>query len=327
MQCPDNRQFFLHNLPASRDALWRQSPINQLLAQFGRHVINSGLDFIRRHICWALHEFHQRHGGIYHALVLTQECDRLLARIRIYIQRLHHLRGLLSSCLFRIEILWPEQVEDELNVVNLVHAIVDAVIRSHALWNVAGDGHPKLVRVAADGFDILGLHRAVNLHLLKPGVVVTLHPRLGIGGRVHARDPDRIRAIAVDDPGQQHVWTESLAAVHRIPHRCDELEFVAYVAHGGDARSQVNRPPLHLLIVSVHIPQSWDDELSRNVNTLCIRWHFHFVALADGDYLGAANHDRRICDARFTPTVDNSGADKCERAFAASRGSLAELGK
>ncbi len=114
------------------------------------------------------------------------------------------------------------------------------------------------------------------------------------------------------------MWTESLAAVHRVSHGGDELEFVAYVADSCNARREVNRSPLHLLVMSVHIPQAGNDVLSGNVNTLSIRRNFYFVARTDGDYFAVPNHDRRVCDGCFARRVNQRGADEGERSSAAS---------
>jgi hypothetical protein len=177
---------------------------------------------------------------------------------------------------------------------------------------------PKFVRVGADGFDVFGLHRAVNLHLLKARVVVALHPHLRIGGRIHACNPDCIRAISVHDSRQQHVWAESLAAVHRVSHGGDELEFVAYITDGCNARRQVNRPPLHLLVMSVHIPQAGNDVFTGDVNTLGIRRNFYFFARTGGDYFCRPELLWSRLRSLLARRVNQRGTDEGERSSAVS---------
>src|SRR5664279_4286705 len=136
-----------------------------------------------------------------------------------------------------------------------------------------------------DSSDIVRLHGAVNLHLLKAGVVVALHPHLGVGGRVHALNADGVRAIAVDNAGQQHVRTERRAAVDGVAHGGDEVELVAHVAHRGNAGGEVDGTPLHLLVVGVHVPKAGNDVLARDIDALHIGGHLHFVAGTGGKNL------------------------------------------
>jgi hypothetical protein len=98
-----------------------------------------------------------------------------------------------------------------LNVVNLVHAGVHAVIDIHPLRDVPGDRHSVLMGFVTNRFHHLGLKGTVKLHLLESGVVIRLHPLRGICRRVHAFDAQRDRTVPVHDPGQQHVWSEALS--------------------------------------------------------------------------------------------------------------------
>jgi hypothetical protein len=75
--------------------------------------------------------------------------------------------------------------------------------------------------------------------------------------------PDGHRAIAVDKAGDENARPEASSAGDSGADGLDELELVAYVAHGGDSRSQVGGPPIHLRVVSVHIPETGHEVLPR----------------------------------------------------------------
>ena len=64
----------------------------------------------------------------------------------------------------------------------------------------------------------------------------------------------------------------------------DELKFVAAVAYGGYARGQIDRSPLHLFEVRMHVPETGKQELSFRINDVCVFRNFHFAARTDSHY-------------------------------------------
>src|SRR4030081_2376233 len=76
----------------------------------------------------------------------------------------------LAACGY--DVFWPQDRSDVLNVIDLVHAGFDTLNRVHAVGNVARYRHAKLMCLFADRFDDLQFDRAVNLDLLKPGIVI-----------------------------------------------------------------------------------------------------------------------------------------------------------
>ncbi len=214
-----------------------------------------------------------------------------------------------------------------MELVDHVHAVIHTVICVHADRNVPSDGHAKLMRVGADSSHIVRLHRAIDFDLLKSGIVILGDPLLRVVRIVNAIDANRVGAVAVDDAGQQHVRPQRLAAVHGIPYLGDEVELIADVPHCGNSRSQVDRSPLHLLEVCVHIPQPGDDVLAGDVDALRAFWNLDAAARANGYDLTATGDDGRVRNRRLAGAIDEGCAYESEGAGAASGKRGAQLGE
>ena len=110
------------------------------------------------------------------------------------------------------------------------------------------------MRFLRDHFDLIQFHRAVDLHLLKSRIVITIGPQARLFGSIHSLRADSVRTGPVDNPREQQSRAEAEIVCNRIPYRRDELKLVPAITHRGHARRQINRPPFHLLEVRVHIP-------------------------------------------------------------------------
>src|SRR5277367_3794624 len=61
-------------------------------------------------------------------------------------------------------------------------------------------------------------------------------------------------------------------------HSPDEVELVAHIANAGDTSCEINGPPLHLLIVRMHIPESGNGKLPGSIEDLRTRRNAHAAA-------------------------------------------------
>ena len=100
---------------------------------------------------------------------------------------------------------------------------------------------------------------AVDLDLLEAGVVIAPHPGDALLGRAGAGEADAGGSVTIDDAGGEEPRPDALAAVEHLARAEEEVELVADIARGGDAGGEVDRSPLHLGVVGVHLPEAGQD--------------------------------------------------------------------
>ena len=148
---------------------------------------------------------------------------------------------------------------------------------------------PSFVGVRTDGLHVLRFHRAVDLHLLEAGVVITLSPtsRASAGEftRVmpiaYGTSPSTIPASSMCGPSALPLFTASRTWVMKSI-------LVAHIAHRGDARREIDRSPLHLLVMRVHVPQAGNDVLAGTSMRCASGGNLHVLARTDCDNLTVA---------------------------------------
>ena len=108
-----------------------------------------------------------------------------------------------------------------LNMVDLVHAVLNALNGIHAEWDVAGYGHSQAVRFSGNNFQNVRLHRAIDFDLLKAGGFVFLHLLARLLRRVHANHAQRERPAAIHHARhhQPGPYACVLRQWHRAPRR------------------------------------------------------------------------------------------------------------
>src|SRR5262249_61242690 len=77
---------------------------------------------------------------------------------------------------------------------------------------------------------------------------------------------DGARPLAVHEAGEENGRTQSLAFFDRVADGADEVELVAAVAHGRHAGGEIERSPLDLLEMGVHVPETGEDRLPLHVD-------------------------------------------------------------
>src|SRR5215467_13083161 len=119
--------------------------------------------------------------------------------------------------------------------------------------------------------------------------MISIHPGTCLLGSVDSRDAKPDRTGAVDDSSQQKTGPESASLLNRIAHRSNEFKLIPAVADGGDTGREIDRAPLHLLEMSMHVPEPGKQELSFRINDVCVFRNFHLAARTD-------SHDDTVVD-------------------------------
>ena len=180
------------------------------------------------------------------------------------------------------------------DVVDLVLAGGNGLICTEPLRHMSGHGHAKAMRFIRHCFQIFQRHRAVDLHLLESGGVISIGPHARLLGGIHPFDANGHRSRAIHDSGQKQTWTKAAALGDGIAHRGNEFQLVAAVAHRGDSGREINWSPLDLLEMGMHIPQPGQDGFALCVHDLCAMRDFHFGPWTRCDDASFVNHDRGI---------------------------------
>jgi len=109
-------------------------------------------------------------------------------------------------------------------VVDLVHAIGDAIEGVDGGGHVAGDGQAATVGLGGDGTQDVGLDLGVDLDLLEVRIGVGVDGGDGLGGRLHIDVAEGERTTAVDQAGQEEMWSECVLVVDLVAEGGEELE-------------------------------------------------------------------------------------------------------
>src|SRR5580704_14633792 len=262
-------------------------------------------------MAWARHVKHlfKCDRWVNYGAVFLDERDRLLRLRRVQVDVGGSLHALCAIGL-GIRREWSAlDVEHVLDVVDLVHPGIDRLVEIHSFRNVAGDGHADLVGRASDGGDFGLGHRAIDLHLLEAGLVITLNPLLRIVGSVNTLHADCGGTVAVDHASREDSRPETAPFADRITDGGNEFKFVAAVAHGGCAGGQVDRPPLDLFEVRVHVPEAGKDRLTLDIDHLGVGWNPYFGAWPGCDDAIPIDENHGVVDRPAACTVDEGGPD------------------
>ena len=171
-----------------------------------------------------------------------------------------------------------------------------------------GDRHAQPVRLGADHFHQRRSDQAVDLDLLESGAVILpdhLFRFLWRRGIVHA---ERIRTGAVNKAGKQEARPERALRRDSVSQNRDELELVPHVADGRDPRRQIDRGPLDLRDMGVHVPEAGHQRLPRHVNRRHIVWNRDRRARADVGDAAVPNDDDAVRHRRPPGPVDDRRA-------------------
>src|SRR5262249_9092986 len=158
---------------------------------------------------------------------IFQKLYGLFAGIRVHVNCGHLLPSLRGTWFFSFEILREQEIKNIMKVIDLVHSRVDAIISRHSLRNMACDRHTQFVGLFANGLNVIGGHRAVDLQLLKTGIVIVLHPGMRVRSGVHTVNAERDWTIAIYYSGKHHPRANSVAVVEGVTDCGDELELIA----------------------------------------------------------------------------------------------------
>src|SRR5271154_6660352 len=146
------------------------------------------------------------------------------------------------------------------------------------------------MRFLGDRLQFFELHRTVNLHLLEARIVIFVGPHARLFGRVHASDAKSQWPGAVHDSSEQQARTEATALRNSVAHSSDKFEFIAAIANGCGARSEVDWPPFDLLKMRVHVPKPGEDRFAARVNFGSAFRNLHLFARPGSDDLSLFDH-------------------------------------
>ncbi len=196
---------------------------------------------------------------------------------------------------------------------DVIQAHLDGLAHGEAVRNVPRHGHVRRVRRADDRRDSRRVQQRIELHLLEARARVArdrvaAFPRIRGGDRTEGR-----RARAVDESGEQQARAEGTIAP-RVTQGGGNVEFAAHVARRGHAAGQVDRTPLGLADVGVHVPETRQDRLADDVDRRHVVRHGHRRGRPGGVDPPVADDDHGPLDWRPTGRVDEPRADERERA-------------
>src|SRR6476659_3926212 len=170
-------------------------------------------------------------------------------------------------------------------MVDLVHAIFYSLNGIHAERDVSGYGHAQPMRFSRNNFQDVRFHRTIYFDLLEAGSFVFLYLLSRLLWRVYADHSQRKWPRAIDYACHDQPRTEAVASGYGITRRNNKFSLVANVARRGNARREVNRPPLHLLKMRA------------------LR-HWYAGSRSCGDDLPSAQDNYGILNRRFARAVD-----------------------
>ena len=88
-------------------------------------------------------------------------------------------------------------------------------------------------------------------------------------------DPDRAeraRSIPIDQTRQKQSGADCISRLDAVA-QCDlDIDQIAAIADGCHTRGEVSGPPLYLIVMSMHVPETWEDGLAACINKLSACW-------------------------------------------------------
>ena len=248
MEQPDNGEKLLQPFPGACRVGRGHAGVGERTGQLRGNVADTWFEVRDRLRLGMKQELVQRDGRIHYGTVVFEESHGTGGLPR------GGIKGRSGTSRVRRT---QHHAADEADVVDLVHARFDALKAIHSLGHMPSDGHTHPMGLGRYRLHHLRREAAVELHLLKAGVVIFPHLRHGLVRRCNPLNPDGSGRIAVDDTRQQHPRTDPLPCRDGIPDRANEVQLIAHVPHRRDAGGEVNRTPLDLFIVGMHVPQAW----------------------------------------------------------------------
>ena len=151
----------------------------------------------------------------------------------------------------------PEEIEeDEVDVLDLVGAGPDELVREHRRGDVAAHPHAALVGVGDDHRHELRLDRAVDLDLRITERGVPGDRVVDFLLRVHENfRRTLVRPRAVHEAGGDHARTDFEARIEALAPGLQLVGVVGEVADGGDAGCDVQQS-IVVADVHVHVPET-----------------------------------------------------------------------
>src|ERR1041385_4263131 len=109
----------------------------------------------------------------------------------------------------------------------------------------------------ANGFYNLRFHGTINLYLHKTVLLITLNRCDGFIFRIRLDDSQCIWALTVDNTCLQDMRAYPASVINCFLNGFYITEFIAAIPYSGDPGREVCGPPLRLLEMRMHIPESW----------------------------------------------------------------------
>ena len=97
-------------------------------------------------------------------------------------------------------------------------------------------------------------------------------------------------------PASENARAEAAALRDGVAHGGDEFEFVAAVAHRGDAGRQIDRSPLDLLEVGVHVPEAGQNGFAVSIDDVRVLGNLYLARGPAATMRPLSNHDGRVGD-------------------------------
>ena len=210
-----------------------------------------------------------RDGRIQHDVATLQQGHEVGECRRVELELLQLVgRDRVAILAARVLHVGEEVQHDEVQVLYLVGAGLDELLRAHERGHVTADAQPARVRHVGNGPHQRRRKRRIDLDLLVAmvGVPVDRGLRLGHGLDAHVGRPGE-RAGAFDDAGQHHARAELGADVEALDAGHERHVVVGHVARAGDAGDEVEGA-VHAGEVLVHVPQARHQEAAGRVDHL-----------------------------------------------------------
>ena len=111
-----------------------------------------------------------------------------------------------------------------------------------------------------------------------------------------------------------------------VADRGDEFEFVAAIAHRRNSRGEIDRAPLDLLKVSVHVPEAGENGLAMRIDDIRVLGNLHLRSRTNRNDASVVDHDRGIRHRGGAGAVNQSAAHDGQGGGAAAGDTLGNFG-
>ena len=213
-----------------------------------------------------------------------------------------------------------EVEHQEVGVLNLVVSEDYRLAGGQTCRDVPGYPQALLVRRLGEGSDQLRLERAVelDLHHSQGGVLVDpLAPRLFV--RHQHLGGSLVRPRPVHEAGHDDAGADLGPFLDALLARQELVDVVGQVADRGHARGEVQQPVVGA-DVRVHVPEAWDQRLSRRLDHFGARWGRG--RRSHGDNSVAVDHHVLVGNDAGALGVEDRGVVEDELASRPSRKAL-----